>query len=257
MRKLLIVSILVLIVLTGCDVIAPSPTATPTSTPTYTPTATFTSTSTSTPTITPTPTSTPTSTHTPTPSDTPTPTETSTPTVTDTLEPATITSNGHVNCRYGPNTAYMIAWELHDGDLAMLDGRNYNKTWLYVKPHDTDWHCWVAASAVTPSVDVSLIAKVSTSLYIHPEVPSLKGLSASRNGNKVTITWYAAPPSVGLGYLIEASVCSGGYIVDAIYTTTNTATTLTDDSGCSRSGRGQVRVFNKLGYSSPVSIPWP
>lgn len=152
----------------------------------------------------------------------------------------------------------MIAWELHEGDTAQLDGRNYNKTWLWVMPHDTNWHCWVAASVVTASVDISTVPKVSTQLYVHPEVPSPKGVNASRNGKKVTVTWFAAPPSVGLGYLIEASVCSGGYIVDAIYTTANTSTTLNDEkSGCSRASRGQVRVFNKLGYSAPISIPWP
>jgi hypothetical protein len=80
---------------------------------------------------------------------------------------------------------------------------------------------------------------------------------ANRNGSQVIVSWNAAPPAVDLGYLIEARVCSGGYLMDVVFSTTNTSYTLTDETSCSGDSYGQVRVFNKLGYSTAVKVAWP
>jgi hypothetical protein len=184
------ISILVLLMLVGCESM---PFAQPTSTPTLEPpTHTPTSpppTNTPTSTVTHTPTSTLMPSDTPTPSDTPIPADTETPTITPTEEPPTITANGSVNCRYGPDKVYLYAWGLSEGDTAQLDGRNYAGTWLWVQPHDTNWHCWVAASAVTATVDVKEVKVVYPTLLVNPEVPSPTNVHASRSGDSVTITW--------------------------------------------------------------------
>lgn len=249
MKLTSILAALVLIMITGCasstpilptDTSTPDiPTATPTTTDTPTPTLTFTSTVS------------PTTTETPTPEDTPTPTETPTP------EQAIVTALGTVNCRYGPDTAYMYAWGLSEGDLANLDGRNYAATWLYVQPHDTNWHCWVAANTVNASVDVQSVDVVYPPLLVNPSVPAPSGVTTTRSGNSVIVSWNAAPPAVGLGYLIEARVCNGQYLMDVYFQTTNTSYTLTDRNGCSGDSYGQVRVFYKTGYSSAVRLNWP
>ena len=265
MRKLLLITFLIIFLLTGCATeTPPPPTHTPTSPPptvtstqTATYTSTFTATFTLTPSITSTSTETPTATLTPTETETPTPSDTPTPSVTPTEEPATITADGNVNCRYGPDPVYMYAWLLSDGDTAMLDGRNYAGTWLWVLPHDTDWHCWVSSSFVTASVDIMTVPVVYPPIYINPSVPSLTGVKASRSGSSVTVSWNPAPPSVGLGYLIEARICNGTYLLDVVYSTTNTSFTLSDKSGCSGDSYGQARVFNKLGYGAPTKISWP
>jgi hypothetical protein len=62
---------------------------------------------------------------------------------------------------------------------------------------------------------------------------------------------------VGLGYLIEARICNGTYLLDVVYSTTNTSYTLSDKSGCSGDSYGQVRAFNKLGYGAPTKLAWP
>lgn len=219
----------------------------PSDTPTATETVTFTATTTYTPTIkvTLTPSHTPTASETPLPTDTPTP------------EQATITASGSVNCRYGPDPDYLYAWGLSEGDTADLDGRNYNKTWLWVRPHDVDWHCWVTADAVIASVELDTIPVVYPQLLTNPSVAPPVGLSAVRNGSKVTISWNAAPPAVDLAYLIEARICSGGFLFDVAETTTNTSYTLTDENGCSGDSYGQLRVVNKLGYSTAEKVPWP
>ena len=260
----LLLRLVTALALAGCNapgLAQPSPTPSPvppTEAPTATATASFTPSPTPTETLTPTPTLTPTATLSPTPSNTPTPTETPTPTFTPTLPAPEIIADANVNCRYGPDTAYLYAWGLSEGDSAQLDGRNYAATWLWVKPHDTDWHCWVTADAVTANVDLSYVPVVYPPLLTNPSVGPPSGVSASRSGNKVTISWSAAPPAVDLGYLIEARICTtNGYLLDVAYTTTNTSYTLTDATSCEGDSYGQVRVQNKLGYSTAVKVPWP
>jgi hypothetical protein len=188
---------------------------------------------------------------------TPTHTETATPTITPTEEAPYITADGEVNCRYGPDADYLYAWGLSEGDFASLEGRNYEGTWLYVKPHDTDWTCWVAASAVSASVEISSVDVVYPVIYVHPSVSNPSGVKATRNGSSVTISWNAALDAIGLGYLVEARICAGSYLLDVVESTEGLSITLTDTDGCSGDSYGQVRVFDKRGYSAPVKIKWP
>ena len=244
----------------ACGTAEPQPTATPIPpTHTDTPPPSETPTRTLTPTPTPSPTHTATSTATPSPTvtETPTPADTPTPSVTPTEEAPFVTANGRVNCRYGPDKAYLYAWGLSEGDTAEIKGKNYAGTWLWVQPHDTVWNCWVAVSAVTPSVDLELIPAIYPTLLTHPDVAPPRGVSAVRTGDKVTISWNPAEPAIGLGYLIEARICLGAYQWDVAYSTTNTSYTITDPQSCGAASYGQLRVFNKLGYSTAVQIPWP
>ncbi|MFQ5923685.1 MAG: hypothetical protein ACE5M4_12660 [Anaerolineales bacterium] len=248
---------LLALLIAGCSSVAP-PTETPTATdlpPTETPTATATHTPTLT--LTPSPTITSTPTITPTASFTPTATETATPTHTPTPPPPEITADVNLNCRYGPNSAYLYAWGVDEGKTATLDGRNYESTWLWVQPWDAIFHCWVTASGATANIDLSTVPVVYPPLLTNSSIAPPKGVGASRSGSSVTISWSAAPPAVELGYLIEARICSGGYPIDVAYTTTNTSYTVKDDTSCSADSYGQVRVQNKLGYSTAVSISWP
>lgn len=251
---------LALILLSGCNLtaaLAPTPTLTntPTSTATQTPTPTMTHTSTVTPsptrTPTPTPTLTPTITQTPTETLSPTPTETATP------EPLIATSNGNAFCRWGPGTAYLSPLALKDGEQSLVVGRNSNATWLWVQPPGVEWECWVAASTQTLSGDPMEAPRVSTSVPVNPQVAPPTGVTAVRNGNSVTISWNPAPPALELAYLVEATTCVNGYLGSGAYATAATSITLTDESSCSGSAKGKVRVSNKLGYSEAVNIPWP
>jgi hypothetical protein len=162
-----------------------------------------------------------------------------------------------LNCRYGPNANYLYAWGVSEGDYAQLDGRNYEATWLWVKPHDLDWHCWVTASGATASVDLSEIPVVYPPLQTNPSVAPPSGVGASRSGSSVTISWAPAQPAVDLAYLIEARICTNGFLMDVVYVTTSTSYTLSDATNCSGKSYGTLRVQNKLGYSNAVSVGWP
>jgi hypothetical protein len=122
---------------------------------------------------------------------------------------------------------------------------------------DIAYHCWVAASAVVVTGDLESVPSVPTGPPINTNVPPPTGVGATRNGNKVTITWNAAAPAVDLHYLIQAETCNGQYVIETIDTTTNTSYTIQDEQGCSGTSKAQMHVVNKTGYSSPVSVPWP
>ena len=230
--KLRLLGLVLVLLVTGCSSAAP-PTEIPTATKvplTRTPTDTATATLTPTSTVTSSPTITNTPTTTPTASFTPTLTETATPTETPTPLPPEIKADASLNCRYGPDTAYLYAWGVDEGRTATLDGRNYNSTWLWVQPWDALFHCWVTASAATANVDLSTVPVVYPPLLTNSSVAPPKGVGANRSGSSVNISWSAAPPSVELAYLVEARICSGGFPVDVFYTTTNTSLTLTDQT---------------------------
>ncbi len=168
-----------------------------------------------------------------------------------------MTAKSSANCRYGPSTVYLYAYGLREGDTARLDGRNYAGDWLWIRPQGLNWNCWVAASTMEANVDIQEVKVVYTTLYSNPAVPKPSGVSASRSGDKVTITWNPVPPALEQGYLIEARICTNGYLIDVAYSTTNTAMTLSDEQSCAGDSRGELRAYDKRGYSAPVTIPWP
>jgi len=235
----------------------PSPTAAPPSPVSAPPTETLASSPTASSTIEPSATLTSSPSPSPTITETPTPEVSPTPSATATPEAAIATALGSINCRYGPDKQYLYAWGLSEGDTAEIKGKNATGAWLWVTPHDTIWNCWITASAVELNVDIDSIAVIYPILLTHPEVAPPSGVNAQRNSDKVTVSWNPAPPSVDLGYLIEARICLGAYVWDMVFSTTNTTYTITDPKTCSTSSYGTLRVFNKLGYSTTVKIPWP
>lgn len=255
MNRRRVASMLAVLLSCSCALLAPEPTATPPPSPTQSATPTPPPTATASPT--PTSSLTPTATATDQPTFTPTPQATSTPSVSPTPENLTATASGSVNCRYGPSQAYLYAWGLSEGDTAEVKGKDANGTWLWVQPYDTSWNCWVSLSAVMLDGDPATVRVVYPQLLTNSSVGPPSGVSAVRNGDNVKISWSAAPPAEGLGYLIEARTCQGQYVWDVYFSTTNTSYTVSDPESCASDSYGQLRVFNKLGYSTAVKIPWP
>ncbi len=225
----------------------PSETAAPTETPsaTSTPTATATATETSSPTPS----------TTPTPSETPTPSVTPTETITPTPLPPMVRADVNANCRLGPGEVYLYTFGLDEGDTAALDGWNYDRSWLWIQPEGLAYHCWVSAPLVTIEGDESQVGAVYPPLPTNSGVASPGSPNASRNGSTVNLSWSAAASVEG--YLIEARVCSNGFLIDIAVTTTGTSYSLNDATSCSGDSYGRVYAFNKLGYSPPAIFAWP
>jgi hypothetical protein len=143
MKRRVLLTGLVFILLAACNSIAPEPTATPIPTATFSPT--------STPAITP----------------TPTPVRV-TLTVKDSL----------VNCRFGPGTGYALINELNQNVTARVVGRNESFTWLYIRdPGNPNGSCWVSADVVEtqgaveelPVVSAPITAVIKASLRAEPD----------------------------------------------------------------------------------------
>ena len=223
----------------------------------------WTSTPTSTSTPVPTETPTPTPTNTPTPTLSPTPEATATPTETATPEAPTALALKNAFCRWGPGKSYRDSGILFWKDTtAVIEGKRDtgDGKWYLIRMPDAKWACWVSSSTMEITGDAGAIRLTHVNIPVQGSVPSPSGVSASRSGDKVTISWSAAPSAPELEYLFEGVVCtSSGFLLEVAYSTTNTSMTLTDAKGCSGSitSFGTLRVANKLGYSNAVNITWP
>ncbi len=91
------------------------------------------------------------------PSLTPVPTLTLTPTLRPTPSVPQVTPiSVNVNCRSGPDVAYSAVSALLFGQTAQIDGRNEDSSWWYIyDPANAGQFCWVAASVVTTSGNLS------------------------------------------------------------------------------------------------------
>jgi hypothetical protein len=222
-----------------------------TETPTLTPTATFTLTPTNTATATPTETSTPTITPTP------------EPTLTPTYALPVLTVNQQAHCRYGPSKAYLHAGDLYPGDKGVVWGRFQYSQWLYIKLDKYEYGCWVAPSIVDvigdiQSVSLTKVRLPGPSVLYNP--PSW--VNATRQGDEVTITWDKVDMTLDddRGYFIEGWICQdGAYFWWTVSLPDDNSTTYTvkDMKGCAGKSGGQLYAVEKLGYITPLEIPWP
>jgi len=231
------------------------PTATPTPTATNTVTSTLTPTSTHTATVT----------H--------TPTETLTPSITPTPTPDFewgVINVKMASCRFGPGGGYLLRTTLYQGDLVEIYGRmELNENWWFVhlpnyskKPYG----CWVSRELIDPGSDLSGVLRITDPHIVLPwttqPYSALKGVSASRNGNVVTVRWESfewlpGDDSLQLKYLVEAWVCQDGQHVFRAYGTNDTFIQIQDEQTCAEESRGRAFGSDKHGYTNWRTIPWP
>lgn len=83
-----------------------------------------------------------------------------TPTATPTIVLA-IPKTGPVNCRSGPGLSYNVVGELRVGRQAELVGKSADFAWWYVKnPNDPSTFCWLAADFIVTQGNVEALAVV-------------------------------------------------------------------------------------------------
>jgi len=213
------------------------------STATISPTQTTTSTVTRSLTITPTPYVTPTSTDTP----------------TSTQDVPRVTVLMQAFCRYGPGKAYLYSHGLYTGDRAVVEGRNYSGTWLWIQPENLDRHCWMAASVSEVSGNISSVPVVTTILPHSTLYEAPKKVQAIRKGDLVVVTWEPVwmTEDDDRGYMIEAMICQNGSFFSVAVQTDKPKYEFTDEQGCSGTSGGKLYTVEKHGYTDPVFIPWP
>jgi hypothetical protein len=90
----------------------------------------------------------------------------------------------------------------------------------------------------------------------------LTGVSASRSGNQVIVSWNGITlrpdlDSLQTPYVIEAWVCRGGKFFFEPTGSYTTSATIIDEPGCAERSHGRVMAAEKHGYTQWVEIPWP
>jgi hypothetical protein len=142
-------------------------------------------------------------------------------------------------------------------------GRFNNSKWLYIKFDKLKYFCWVAPSVVDVVGDINTIK--FTQVYLPgPSVlyGSPKGVSAVRDGKKVTITWEVVPMTDDddRGYFLDIFVCQNGaylWYPVALDNRDKTSYAVKDEAGCPAKSGGKLYAVEKHGYTRPVEINWP
>lgn len=199
------------------------------------------------------------------PTETPsaTPTETPIPTV-DSLK-AKVASD-KIICRYGPGANYLYLIAFNKSTPVRLIGRAAGNDWVLVENDPQD--CWVKSEFLeSQEGDFKTLRSVYPDGYKIPVSPyygPTTVLSATREGDQVTVTWMEIIVSPGkyedenmFPYIVEVWVCQDGEIVFDTLGSRFPFITFTDQPGCTEPSRGRVYIQEKHGYAGPAEIPWP
>jgi len=227
-----------------------SPSFTQTATETFRPSSTATATATETATLTSTLSETPTATLSPTP---------------DGLY--AIVRPEMLSCRFGPGGAYLLRSTLKAGEAVEILGHMLlNDNWLLVHRVDRpDFNCWVSGNFLNWLGEPATIPYIENPHLVLPWSPyydALKGVSASREGNNVTVSWgklvlNAGDDSLQIPYLIEAWVCQDGQFVFRAIGSKTLSAKVHDEGGCDEASYARLFGVEKHGYTRWVQIPWP
>ena len=248
--------ILTIFLLTACASPAPEPVSNTTE-PTLPDTATATLTATKAATFTPSPIP-------PTATSTSTPTETPFPTV-DSLK-AIVTSD-KIICRYGPGKNYLYLIAFNKNTPVRLLGRASGNNWVLVQ--NEPQKCWVDSKflELKDGGDLRSLKSMYPDGYKIPVSPyygPTTVLSATREGDQVTVTWMEVIVSPGkyedanmFPYIVEVWYCKDGNIVFDTLGSRVPFITFTDEPGCAEPSHGRVYIQEKHGYAGPADIPWP
>ena len=166
------------------------------------------------------------------------------------------------NCRYGPGAPYLYKYGLVPGSNLEVFGRTDQGTWILVRAIGGDNPCWVKASLMDVKGDVMSVAPTYIPLPQSPYYGPLRGVSAQRDGDTVTIFWHAVGLRAGdetasAPYLLEAWVCRAGQLLFTPVGVYENVVDIEDEAGCPEPSHGRLFLVEKHGYSRPVEVPWP
>jgi hypothetical protein len=141
-----------------------------------------------------------------------------------------------------------------------------NDNWLLVhRVTRPDFNCWVSGNFLDWLAEPEHIPSISEHHRVLPWSPyygALKGVSASREGNIVTVSWNklvlnAGDDSLQIPYMVEAWVCQEGEFVFRAVGSKSLSAKVQDEPGCEEASHGRVFGVEKHGYTRWVQVPWP
>ncbi len=235
---------------------APSSTPAPSAAPTTRPTGTAS------------PTAAPSATATPTATDTATPLPTAT--FTQTPVPTYVALRGEVIidqavCHYGPGAPYLYLYGVYKGSHMQILRRIKYGNYIEVQAIGGNNPCWVREDYFEVEGNLQNVQPVDAEEVKLPQSPyygPLTGVSARRDGDKVTVFWHplalkAGDDSEQTPYIVEAWVCQGGEFVFKPVGSYNTAVEILDETDCEQTSHADVVAAEKHGYTRRVEVPWP
>lgn len=170
-------------------------------------------------------------------------------------------------CRYGPGWPYLYFTGLRKGNRLEVIGRLEDANWIWVQAIGGNKPCWVKAEFMDIRGDVMSVEPVypgKAKLPVTPYYSPTAVLSATRDGDIVTVSWLDVPLKAGdeenermNHYIIEVWRCEDGQIRFEPLATNSLAISFVDEPGCSEPSRGGVIVQDKHGFTKPAEIPWP
>ena len=169
-----------------------------------------------------------------------------------------------LSCRYGPGSEYLYLYGLRKGANIQLMGRTDGNSWVMVAGQNK---CWVHTKFLEIKGDPQTLRVMYPGEYKLPVSPYYGPptvLSATRNGNSVTVTWTDIELRAGdeedadmFIYIIEVWRCEGGKMIFDPLASNYPEVTFVDETGCSVASHGRVFFQEKHGFAGPADIPWP
>jgi hypothetical protein len=170
-------------------------------------------------------------------------------------------------CHYGPGAPYLYKYGVIRGNNLEILRRVEEEqgTYLEVQAIGGNNPCWVNAKWMKVKGDLRDVEPIDPQVVRLPITPYYgppTGVSARRDGDRVTVFWHAfvlrpGDDSEQVPYLIEAWVCRARQIVFSPIGAYDLAYQLTDEPGCTAPSHGRFFAAEKHGYAGPVEIPWP
>lgn len=199
------------------------------------------------------------------PTNTLAPTETpAPPTPTEFVPTVTLTVIVKVaaNLRFGPNTIYAGPGGARSGKALEAIGRDASGQWLLVRDAGGKKSTWINIITVDVQGDINTLAIAPVELIFTANYPPPSNITATRNGDQVTITWADVPLQPRAIYLeshyfLEVWLCNAGALTSTLLATNDLFIAVADQSGCAEASHGLLYTTTREGYSQPATIPWP
>jgi hypothetical protein len=151
------------------------------------------------------------------------------------------------------------------GSNLEIIGRNIDTNYIEIRAIGGNNPCWMNLEWMNVKGDINNVRPVSPTEVVLPQSPyygPVSGVSASRAGDQVTISWnyLAISPgkdSLQFPYLIESWVCQDGNLIFLPVGSWQTSAMIIDQPGCNQPSHARLFGVEKHGYTTPVEIPWP
>jgi hypothetical protein len=168
-------------------------------------------------------------------------------------------------CHYGPGAPYLYKYGVYKGSHLEIIRRVELSNYVEVQAIGGNNPCWVREDYLDIEGNLASVEPVAAEDVKLPPSPyygPLTGVSASRDGNTVSVFWNplvlkAGDSSEQTPYIVEAWVCQGGQFVFKPVGTYQTAVKIIDEPGCAQTSHADVVAAEKHGYTKRVEVSWP